>query len=430
MIRTLRVTRASAVKARTQAFNTLFGVMIGAPSPLRDELVVLTKRTLVNRCLRLRPETEDLLTLTTDPDRLLTAGIKTVAARPGPPLEGTRRRDQDPQPADRSARRQPPRPQLVELHGVGVEIAGQFLVTAGDNPERIRNEAAFAKLCGVAPQPASSGRTTGRHRLSRSGDRAANSALYIVTIVRMRHHEPTRAYVERRTAEGLSKREIIRCLKRYIAREIYANLPRPDTSAPAGHRSVTSRLDEHRSIERFQQTLKKWLRAQPPAGTLTDLQTQLDAFLEVYNHQRPHRSLAEPHPRAGLHRAREGHPHRPGRALADPPRQGRQDRARHPAPRRTPAPHRPGLRTQQHHRADPRPRPTHHRHQRRHRRDHPRPDPRPHPRLPTPGPTTRTTQRQPPTRRTQEEHPTDINEVAGHLLTMSRDFTHGAASGI
>ena len=102
-------------------------------------------------------------------------------------------------------------PQLLELHGVGVEIAGQFLVTVGDNAERIRNEAAFAKLCGVAPQPASSGRTTGRHRLSRSGDRAANSALYIVTIVRMRHHEPTRAYVERRTAEGLSKREIIRC---------------------------------------------------------------------------------------------------------------------------------------------------------------------------------------------------------------------------
>ncbi|MDX8050496.1 transposase, partial [Lentzea sp. BCCO 10_0798] len=118
-------------------------------------------------------------------------------------------------------------PDLVKLHGVGVELAGQFLVTAGDNPERIRSEAAFAKLCGVAPQPASSGRTTGRHRLSRSGDRAANSALYIVTIVRIRHHQPTRDYVQRRTAEGLSKREIIRCLKRYIAREIYNNLPRP-----------------------------------------------------------------------------------------------------------------------------------------------------------------------------------------------------------
>jgi transposase len=121
-------------------------------------------------------------------------------------------------------------PELIELHGVGIEIAGQFLVTVGDNTDRIRNEAAFAKLCGVAPQPASSGRTSGRHRLSRGGDRAANSALYIITIVRMRHHQPTRDYVERRTAEGLSKREIIRCLKRYIAREIYSKLPKRATA--------------------------------------------------------------------------------------------------------------------------------------------------------------------------------------------------------
>jgi transposase len=117
-------------------------------------------------------------------------------------------------------------PDLVSLFGVGVELAAQFLVTAGDNSERILTEAAFAKLCGVAPQPASSGRTTGRHRLSRSGDRAANSALYIVAITRMRHHEPTRAYIARRTAEGLTKRDIIRCLKRYIAREVFAALPR------------------------------------------------------------------------------------------------------------------------------------------------------------------------------------------------------------
>lgn len=124
-------------------------------------------------------------------------------------------------------------PELLELHGVGGEIDGQFLVTAGDNGDRIRNEAAFAKLCGVAPQPASSGRTSGRHRLSRGGDRAANSALYIVTIVRMRHNQPTRDYVERRTTEGPSKREILRCLKRYIAREVYANLPRPVAARPA-----------------------------------------------------------------------------------------------------------------------------------------------------------------------------------------------------
>jgi transposase len=232
VIRTLRVARASAVKSRTQAFNTLWGVMIGAPSPLRDELVVLGKRTLINRCLRLRPETDDLLSLAGEPERLLTAGVKTT-------LRDLARRwktlDEEIKAANRQieALVRAAAPAHVELHGVGIELAGQFLVTTGDNTDRIRNEAAFAKLCGVAPQPASSGRTTGRHRLSRGGDRAANSALYITTIVRMRHHQPTRDYVERRTAEGLSKREIIRCLKRYIAREIYANLPRPATADPA-----------------------------------------------------------------------------------------------------------------------------------------------------------------------------------------------------
>jgi transposase len=231
VIRTLRVTRASAVKARTQSFNTLWGVMIGAPSPLRDELVVLTKRTLVNRCLRLRPETDDLLSLSAHPDRLLMAAVKTS-------LRDLARRwkalDEEIKGLNRQieAMVRATAPELVQLHGVGVEIAGQFLVTAGDNANRIRNEAAFAKLCGVAPQPASSGRTTGRHRLSRGGDRAANSALYIVTIVRMRHHQPTRDYVERRTAEGLSKREIIRCLKRYIAREVFAHLPQAAAITP------------------------------------------------------------------------------------------------------------------------------------------------------------------------------------------------------
>lgn len=228
--------------------------MIGTPSPLRDELVVLSKKTLVNRCLRLRPESDDLLDLTVDPDRLLMAGVKTalrdLARRWNQLDEEVKVLNKQIEALVRAAT-----PDLVELHGVGIEIAGQLLVTAGDNAERIHSEAAFAKLCGVAPQPASSGRTSGRHRLSRGGDRAANSALYIVTIVRMRHHQPTRDYVERRTAEGLSKREIIRCLKRYIAREVYKNLPAPttDTKSPE---ALHPQLDKHRSIERFHRTMR------------------------------------------------------------------------------------------------------------------------------------------------------------------------------
>jgi transposase len=99
-------------------------------------------------------------------------------------------------------------------------VAGALLVTAGDNPDRLRSEASFAHLCGVSPIPASSGRIH-RHRLNRGGDRSANQALWRIVMVRMSWDERTRAYAARRTSEGLSKREIIRCLKRYVAREVY-----------------------------------------------------------------------------------------------------------------------------------------------------------------------------------------------------------------
>ncbi len=114
-------------------------------------------------------------------------------------------------------------PRLLELHGVGPEVAAQLLITAGDNPSRLRSESAFAHLCGVAPVPASSGRIH-RHRLNRAGDRQANKALYTVVVVRLRWDERTREYARRRTAEGLSKPEIIRCLKRYVAREVFTAL--------------------------------------------------------------------------------------------------------------------------------------------------------------------------------------------------------------
>ena len=126
-------------------------------------------------------------------------------------------------------------PDLLALYGVGPETAGQLLVTAGDNPERMRSEAAFAHLAGAAPIPASSGRTH-RHRLNRGGDRAANNALHTIALVRMRYDERTRTYVERRTHEGLSKKEIMRCLKRFIAREVYRALIAASTAQTSNER--------------------------------------------------------------------------------------------------------------------------------------------------------------------------------------------------
>ena len=117
-------------------------------------------------------------------------------------------------------------PELVAEFGIGFDIAAELLVTAGDNNDRVRSEAAFAKLCGACPIPASSGKSK-RHRLNRGGNRQANAALYRTVIVRMRWHAPTISYVERRTAEGLTKREIIRCLKRFVARDVYKLLPAP-----------------------------------------------------------------------------------------------------------------------------------------------------------------------------------------------------------
>ena len=119
-------------------------------------------------------------------------------------------------------------PNLLRLEGVGVANAGELMVAAGENPDRLRCEASFAMMCGACPIPASSGKTQ-RHRLNRGGNRQANSALHMIVLCRMRTDPRTRAYLTRRTREGLSKREVMRCLKRYVAREIYRVLT--DTSA-------------------------------------------------------------------------------------------------------------------------------------------------------------------------------------------------------
>ena len=119
-------------------------------------------------------------------------------------------------------------PQLLAANGVGLQTAAALLVTVGDNPERLRNEATFARLCGVAPIPAGSGKTNGYHRLHRGGDRQANSALWTIVLSRMATDPDTRRYVERRRKEGKQTRFIMRCLKRHVAREIYKLLPHPE----------------------------------------------------------------------------------------------------------------------------------------------------------------------------------------------------------
>ena len=121
---------------------------------------------------------------------------------------------------------------MLEAHGISTGTAAEMLILVGDNPERIRSEAAFAKLCGVCPIPASSGKTN-RHRLNRGGNRQANAALYRVVIVRMRNHQPTLDYVKKRKADGKGKMEIIRCLKRFVAREIFGYLCGAQRSVPS-----------------------------------------------------------------------------------------------------------------------------------------------------------------------------------------------------
>ena len=117
-------------------------------------------------------------------------------------------------------------PALVNAFGTGPDTAAALLIAAGSNPDRLHSEAAFASLCGVNPIPASSGKTN-RHRLNRGGDRQANAALYRIVVVRLRHDPRTQAYMSRRTAEGMGRRDVIRCLKRYVAREVYSAIREP-----------------------------------------------------------------------------------------------------------------------------------------------------------------------------------------------------------
>lgn len=209
MIRQVKVAKDTAVKARTSAIITLKQLVVNAPAGLRESLDGLADKALIDRCAAFRPGKID------NPTASAKHALRATARRWLDLAAEVRDHDSI---LDRLT--QETSPTLRDGFGIGADTAAEMLIIFGDNPDRIRSEAAFAKLCGACPVPASSGMTN-RHRLSWGGHRQANAAIYRTVIVRMQHHQPTIDYVARRTAEGLSKRDIIRCLKRFVAREIY-----------------------------------------------------------------------------------------------------------------------------------------------------------------------------------------------------------------
>ena len=210
-LRNLRVARRSAVDQRADTQRQIKALIVTAPDELRARLRGLSVKQLIATCANLRPDRTDAAT----PATAVKIALRCLARRHQQLSTEIADLDELLEPLVAAIN-----PGLVAVNGVGADVAGQLLVTAGENHDRFTSEAGFAMLCGVAPIPASSGKIT-RHRLNRGGDRQANAALYRVVLCRLRWDPRTRAYAERRTKEGLSKKEIIRCLKRYIARELY-----------------------------------------------------------------------------------------------------------------------------------------------------------------------------------------------------------------
>lgn len=217
-LRVLRTARTSALKARTAVLAQISGVLTAAPESIRAKYRGQTSEARAKAMAVSRPSGN-----AADPAVATALTLKRMGARHRYLSEEIDQVDAELEQIVAAHA-----PHLLEVNGVRGVTASQLLVTVGDNPERLASEAAFAALTGTAPIPASSGKTT-RHRLSRGGDRQANSALYRIVLVRMSKDQRTRDYVAKRTAEGKSKLEIMRCLKRYVAREIYRVLrnPRP-----------------------------------------------------------------------------------------------------------------------------------------------------------------------------------------------------------
>lgn len=210
-LRMLQKTRSTAVAARRVALQMIRAHIISAPEELRDQLRGMTRMQLIRHLSATRPDSTDFKT----PIGAARISLKRLARR------YVDLGDEIDELDDMiGAILADAAPLLIKCKCVGPQSAAQLMVTVGDNPDRLRSEASFAMLCGVAPIPVSSGMTY-RHRLNRGGDRAANSAIHIIAIGRLRTDERTKAYVAKKLAEGHTKMEAIRCLKRYIAREMY-----------------------------------------------------------------------------------------------------------------------------------------------------------------------------------------------------------------
>lgn len=220
-IRLFKLAKASATKSRTQTINQLKAILVGADPALRDSMTGLSNPKLVRRCADLDSG---------QPDTLVAAATYILRLLARRIIELTREVDDLNQRITDAVNAHTPK--LLQRYGVGPDTAAALLLAAGDNPHRLTSEASFAALCGASPIEMSSGKTQ-RRRLNRGGDRQANSALYMIVIARLRWDLRTRAYIDRRIGEGKTKREAIRCLKRYVARELYELIaPTPHHTSP------------------------------------------------------------------------------------------------------------------------------------------------------------------------------------------------------
>jgi transposase len=219
-LRLLRVARHSAIKQRTAVGNQILAIVVTAPAPLRARLRGLTLPVLAVTASRYRAHSGR------EPAQAAKIALRSLARRWLHLDEEVHQLDSH---LGEVVKETAP-PGLLAETGIGIHNAAALLIAAGSNPGRLRNEASYAALCGASPVDASSGRQQ-RHRLNRGGDRQANAALYRAVIVRLRYHQPTRDYMARRLPEGKTKQEVIRCLKRHLARTVYRHLTTP--TAPA-----------------------------------------------------------------------------------------------------------------------------------------------------------------------------------------------------